>query len=50
MQRKTTEIGCLELTHNCTKYNGYVVEIATYFNILYDSPEDGHQMGRNMSR
>jgi hypothetical protein len=37
-------------TYNCTKHNGSVVEIATSYNILYDSPEDGHQIGRNMSR
>jgi hypothetical protein len=27
-----------------------IVEIATSFNILYGSPEDGHQIGRNMLR
>jgi hypothetical protein len=32
------------------KHNRSVVEIATSFNILYDSPEDAHQIGRNMSR
>jgi hypothetical protein len=29
-----------------TKYKGSVVEIEASFNILYDSPEDGHQIGR----
>jgi hypothetical protein len=42
---------------SCYFYNGYVVfsaimcvEIENSFNILYDSPEDGHQIGRNMLR
>jgi hypothetical protein len=36
-------ISCLQLTHN-----GSIVEIATSFNIFYDLPEDGHQIGRKM--
>jgi hypothetical protein len=38
------------IAHNCTKHNESVVEIATSFNILYDSLEDGHQIGRNVLR
>jgi hypothetical protein len=47
---KTTAINFLQRTHIIVLNNRSVVEIATSFNILYNSPEDGHQIGRNMSR
>jgi hypothetical protein len=51
IKRKTTTISCLQLTHIIVlKHNGSVVEIATTFNILYDSLEDSHQIGRDMLR